>query len=172
MPGFERRQAAISLFIWGMAAWLLLTWSNQLEQVITGALLSVLMTAILLPLMDGVVRPWALLQPRRAAAVLKLIAVAAIRIVVANARLTRRIWAPSRPLQSGMVVVGTNARTDAELAAIGLISSLIVDNQLVDLNRDRNELQYHALEVPPAGADRTEVVTAGTERLVEGVVRR
>jgi multicomponent Na+:H+ antiporter subunit E len=39
-------------------------------------------------------------------------------------------------------------RSDGELAAVGLISSLIVDNQIVDLDRSRRELQYHAVAVP------------------------
>jgi multicomponent Na+:H+ antiporter subunit E len=57
-----------------------------------------------------------------------------------------------------MVVVPTQARTDAELATVGLVTSLIVDNQLVDLDRDTHQLQYHAVSVPPR--DRDQAVAA------------
>lgn len=168
----KRLPAAIALFGWGCLAWLLLTWTLQAEQLIVGALASVLLTVALLPMMDGVIPAWAVLDPRRLVAIVRLVVIASARIVTANARLTLRIWRPSRPLSSGMVVIPTRARTDAELAGVGLISSLIVDNQLVDLDRSENTLQYHAIDVPPPGEDRAAIVTAGTERLVLGVTRR
>ena len=78
---------------------------------------------------------------------------AAGRVLVANLRLSRRIWDPRRPLSSGMVITPTRERADWGLTAVGLISSLIVDNQLVDLDRQANELQYHAVAVPEGGPE-------------------
>jgi multicomponent Na+:H+ antiporter subunit E len=72
--------------------------------------------------------------------------------VRANLSLTRRILLPSRPVHSGMVIVATDAITDGELAATGLLTSLVVDNQLVDLDRSNRELQYHAMAVPETAA--------------------
>ncbi|HEU5271718.1 MAG TPA: Na+/H+ antiporter subunit E [Jatrophihabitans sp.] len=162
----SRLVATSSLFIWGFSSWLVLTWTVQAEQLVCGALVSALMAAILLPVMDGVVRPWALLQPRRAVAAVRLVLVCAARIAVANLRLARRIWSPSRPLRSGMVVVPTGTAGEAGLVGVGILSSLIVDNQLVDLDRGHDLLQYHAVEVPPPGSDRSEVVTGGTEGML------
>jgi multicomponent Na+:H+ antiporter subunit E len=162
----NRLRAASSLFIWGYSAWLLLTWTVAAEQLICGALVAAAMTAIMLPLMDGVVRPWALLHPRRAAAAARLLPVCLVRIAVANLRLARRIWSPRRPLAPGMVVVPTTLDSEAGLAGVGLLSSLIVDNQLVDLDRDQHRLQYHAVSVPPPGSNRAEIVTGGIERLL------
>jgi multicomponent Na+:H+ antiporter subunit E len=162
----DRLMAASSLFVWGYSSWLLLTWSVQVEQLICGAVTSAVMAAILLPLMDEVVRPWALLRPRRAIGAVWLILSCLGRICRANVRLTRRIWSPSRPLASGMVVVPTELTDEAGLAGVGLLSSLIVDNQLVDLDRRTRELQYHAVSVPAPDSDRAEVVTGGTERLL------
>jgi multicomponent Na+:H+ antiporter subunit E len=162
----NRLVAASSLFLWGYSAWLLLTWTVQAEQLVCGALVSAAMTAILLPLMDGVVRPWALLHPRRAAGAVRLVLACLARIALANLRLARRIWSPRRPVEPGMVIVPTKLSTEAGLAGVGLLSSLIVDNQLVDLNRGEHLLQYHAVSVPPPGSDRAEIVTGGTERLV------
>jgi multicomponent Na+:H+ antiporter subunit E len=47
-----------------------------------------------------------------------------------------------------MIILPTGQRGDAGLAGVGLVSSLIVDNQIVDLDRSRHVLQYHAVEVP------------------------
>jgi multicomponent Na+:H+ antiporter subunit E len=162
----DRLVKACSLFSWGYSAWLLLTWTVQAEQLVCGALVSAAMTALLLPMMDGVVRPWALLRPRRAFGTIRLVLVCLARISMANLRLSRRIWSPSRQLTSGMVVVPTGLSDEGGLAGVGLLSSLIVDNQLVDLDRGKHALQYHAVSVPPSDSDRAEVVTGGTERLL------
>jgi multicomponent Na+:H+ antiporter subunit E len=159
----------IALWIWGYLVWLLLTWTVTAEQLVCGALVSAAGSMLLAPATDRVVRPWALLDPRRLVALVRLVAGCLARIVRANLRLARRIWAPSRPLASGMVVVPTGVTSEAGLAGVGLLSSLIVDNQLVDLDRNRRLLQYHAVAVPPPDADRTAAVTAGTEPLVRGL---
>ncbi|HZZ97810.1 MAG TPA: Na+/H+ antiporter subunit E, partial [Jatrophihabitantaceae bacterium] len=86
--------------------------------------------------------------------------------------LARRIWAPSRPVPSGMVIVPTSARTDRELGSVALITSLIVDNQIVDLDRSRDELQYHAVAVAAGSKrDRAEHINAPVERLIAAVDR-
>jgi len=167
----SRLSDLLSLLIWGFASWLLLTWTVQAEQLVCGALISVAMAALLLPMMDRVVRPWALLEPRRAAATFRLVLVSLFRIARANVGLAARIWSPRRPLASGMVVVRQRLPEDAAIAGVGLLSSLIVDNQLVDLDRSRDELQYHAVQVPEPGADRAETVTGGTRSLILGVLK-
>jgi multicomponent Na+:H+ antiporter subunit E len=62
------------------------------------------------------------------------------------------------PVPSGMLVVPTTAQTDGEYAAVGMLTSLIVDSQIVDVDRERAELQYHAVAVagtdPAANRDR------------------
>ena len=71
--------------------------------------------------------------------------------MVANLRLSRLIWDPRLPLRSGMIVVPTRERSAGGLTAVGLITSVIVDNQLVDVARSQGQLQYHAVEVPEGG---------------------
>jgi hypothetical protein len=57
------------------------------------------------------------------------------------------------------------------LAATGLISSLIVDNQIVDINRERSELQYHAVAVPHGNRQHPEDdINAPVERLLRPIV--
>jgi multicomponent Na+:H+ antiporter subunit E len=72
-----------------------------------------------------------------------------------------------------MVVVPTGARTDGELAAVGLLTSLIVDNQIVDLDRERHELQYHAVDVPPPDPDQARAgINEPVERFLPTITRK
>lgn len=180
MPGRRRKRSAggttllrrgVAIAMWAFAVWLLLTWTVAAEQLITGAVIAVGVAVAMAPLRD-VVAPWQLLQPRRLAAVLALAALGLIKIVRANISLAVRIWRPTRPLKSGMVVVPTTLRSDGGLASVGLISSLIVDNQIVDLGREQQVLQYHAVEVPEGTkSEQAEVINAPIEWLVAKIER-
>lgn len=138
----------VALAAWAYLVWVLLTWTLTLEQLVIGAVFAVLVAVALYPLGD-VPGPWWLLHPRRAVAIVRLLLEAAGRVLVANVKLAARIWSPRRPLQSGMVIVPTRERSDGGLAAVGIITSLIVDNQITDVDRRHHLLQYHAVAVPP-----------------------
>lgn len=157
---------AAALTVWAYLVWLFLTWTVTPEQLVFGALLAIAVGLAMAPL-GAVAGPWALLDPRRAWAVVSLVGYSAGQILLANMSLARRIWTPSLPLRSGMVIVPTTARTDGELAASGLISSLIVDNQIVDLDRSEDALQYHVVADP--GGDRAEEINKPVERHVKRV---
>ena len=98
--------------------------------------------------LGSVVGRWTALRPRRFGALARLVGTCAICIVRANLSLSRRILLPSRPLRSGMIIAPTEASYDGELSATGVLTSLVVDNQLVDLDRSERVLQYHAMAVP------------------------
>ena len=142
-----------ALFCWAFGVWVLLTWTLTVQQLAFGAGIAAVVAVALAPLGD-VAGPWQLLSPRRLAATAALLLLAARRIVIANLRLSRLIWDPRLPLRSGMVVVPTRERSAGGLTAVGLITSVIVDNQLVDVDRSRAQLQYHAVEVPEGGPAR------------------
>jgi multicomponent Na+:H+ antiporter subunit E len=146
--------------MWAYAVWILLTWTRTAEQLLVGAGIAVAVAAALSPL-GPVVAPWTILHPRRLLALVLFSLSAMRRVMTANASLSRRIWSPSRPLRSGMVIVPTRACTDGELAVVGLVSSLIVDNQIVDLDREKAELQYHAVSVPDRDPDRARAAING-----------
>jgi multicomponent Na+:H+ antiporter subunit E len=157
----------VGLFCWAFGVWVLLTWTLTAEQLLFGAVVALAVALALAPLGE-VAGPWRLLRPRALAGGLWLLIAAAGRVLVANLRLSRRIWDPRRPLSSGMVITPTRERPDWGLTAVGLISSLIVDNQLVDLDRRAHELQYHAVAVP--GGDPEQVrqqVNGPVEDLLE-----
>jgi multicomponent Na+:H+ antiporter subunit E len=161
----------LALAIWAYAVWLLLSWTATAEQLIFGAVVSIAIGAAMVAL-GPVPTPWRVFGRRRLRELTVLAGDSAVRIVRANLSLAVRIWSPRRPLRSGMIIVPTGTRTDGELAAVGLITSLIVDNQLVDLDRSAHELQYHAVAVPQDGAaERAEAINAPTERRVIRISR-
>jgi multicomponent Na+:H+ antiporter subunit E len=144
---------ALPLSLWCLAVWILVTWTRTLEQLAFGAALSVAIGLALAPLGE-VVAPWSALHPRRLVGALWLVVRALVWVLVANVKLALRIWNPKLPLTSGMVETPTAERSEGGLAAVGLITSLIVDNQIVDLDRGRNVLLYHAVAVPEGGPER------------------
>ncbi len=161
-----------ALAVWCFAVWVLLTWTLTAEQLGVGAVVAIAVAVLLAPVGD-VVEPWRLLAPRRLVATLRLVAVASWRIVVANVRLSYRIWRPSRPLTSGMVIVSTQERSDAGIGGVGLITSLIVDNQVLDVDRRRHELLFHAVAVPTGGDQAAyDEINGPVERLLHPVEGR
>jgi multicomponent Na+:H+ antiporter subunit E len=160
------------LFCWAFLVWTLLTWTLTAEQLIFGAVIALVVAVALAPLGD-VAGPWLLLRPRTLAGAVWLVLATAWRSLLANLRLSRRIWDPRRPLSSGMVIVPTRERADWGIAAVGVISSLIVDNQIVDLDRSAHELQYHAVAVPEGGPEQVrEQVNGPVEDLLKPFARQ
>ncbi len=163
----KRRLAGTgAIFCWALLVWMLLTWTLTAEQVLFGTAVAAVVAVALAPL-GGAAGPWLLLRPRRLAGAAWLVAVTAGRVAASNVRLARRIWDPRRPLASGMVIAATPERRAGRLTAVGLMTSVVVDNQLVDIDRSRGRLQYHALAVPPGGPEETaRVINAPAERLL------
>lgn len=160
------------LAVWAGVVWLLLTWTVTAEQLVAGGLTALAVGLALAPLGE-VVGQWRVLDPRRLATGLWLLVVSLGRVARANVELAVRIWRPSRPLRSGMIIVPTTLRSDGSLGMVGLITSLIVDNQIIDLDREHHLLQYHAVSVPDGdGAQRAEQINAPTERLLARIDRR
>ena len=156
----------LRLGAWAFAVWVLLTWTRTAEQLLAGLVAAAAVAVALAPLGE-VAAPWRLAEPRRLATLARLLVASLGRIVAANVQLAWRVWSPRRPLRSGMLVVPTELATDGGLAAVGLLTSLIVDNQLVDLDPPRRRLQYHAVWVEtrdPAGARRR--INGPVERLL------
>lgn len=121
-----------------------MSWSTSREQLLYGLVTAVVAALAISPL-GPAARPWLLVDPRRLARLVALAATSLGRILWANLMLARRVWSPSLPLRSGMLVIPTEMRSDAAVCAVALVSSVIVDNQLVDL--DDGRLQYHAVWV-------------------------
>ena len=151
VPSRRVRARLIALWCWAYLVWVLLTWTLTVEQLLFGAVVALVVGVALAPLGE-VAGPWRLLRPRALAGGVWLLIATAGRSLLANLRLSRRIWDPRRPLASGMVITPTEEQQDWSLAAVGVVSSLIVDNQLADLDARAGQLQYHAVAVPDGDA--------------------
>lgn len=136
----------MSIAIWAYATWVLLTWTLTAEQLLFGAVGAAAIATALWPLGE-VLSPWRLLSIGRLWRVARIALYVMVSMIRANLSLSRRIWSPSRPIRPGMLVVPTAMSSDGQLAAIGILTSLIVDNQIVDLDPARSLLQYHAVSV-------------------------
>jgi len=166
-----RIRNAVACAVWAYVVWILLTWTATAEQLLFGAAVAVTVGCALAPL-GPVAAPWRAFAPKRLLALLRLLLGSAARILVANFSLARRIWGPRSRLQTGMIVVPTAARGDGAVAAVGLVTSLIVDNQLVDLDRSSGQLQYHAIDLPPDNVEqRYERVNGPSERRILEVAK-
>lgn len=151
---------------WCYLSWLAITWDKSAEQIVFGAVASVIVAAALTPL-GPALQPWLLLDPRRWWVLLRTAVYVLAHLAAANVSLARRIWSPSRPLKPGMVIVPTQARSDGELTALAMLTSLIVDNQIVDLDRRSHQLQYHAVWCgSPKPQDNRAKINGPLERLL------
>jgi multicomponent Na+:H+ antiporter subunit E len=133
--------------------------------VLYGAAASVFAAVAISPL-GRAARPWLLLDVRRLGRLVALAASCLVRIVGANVALARRVWSPSLPLRSGMVVFPTEMKSDGAVCGVALVSSVIVDNQLVDIEPGR--FQYHAIWIDSTDTDDVyEAINGPLERLVK-----
>ncbi|GAA1560480.1 hypothetical protein GCM10009804_16580 [Kribbella hippodromi] len=147
--------------------WLLLTWSVTVESLLVGLVVSVLGALLLVPL-GFPAGPWWFLAPRRLLALLRLAAGTATDVFRANLRLVYQIWTPRMPIRTGIVIVPTRFSDVDRVAATGLLSSLVVDNQVIDVDLKRRELLYHCIVVPAAG-HRYETINGPLEGRIERV---
>jgi multicomponent Na+:H+ antiporter subunit E len=86
------------------------------------------------------------------------------QILRANVVLAGLVCHRRPPIRTGMVIVPTKLRTEGGVAAVGLLTSLVVDNQIVDIDRNRHELLYHAVLVPDPSRSVYEQVNGPVER--------
>ena len=154
----------MALALWAGAVWAVLSWTASWEHILYGAVASVLAAVAVSPL-GPAARPWLLLDVRRLGRLVALAATCLLRIVRANVGLARRVWSPSLPLRSGMLVFPTDMKSDGGVCAVALVSSVIVDNQIVDLEPGR--FQYHAIWIESTHPDDAyETINGSLERLL------
>jgi multicomponent Na+:H+ antiporter subunit E len=148
-------------------AWALLTWTATVELIAYGVVVSMTVAVVLSPL-GPVTPPWRLLRPNRLFRLAAVVVTSICRILWANLVLARRVWSPSRPIRTGMLVVPTDLRTDGAITAVGLLGSIVVDHQLVDL--DPGRLQYHAVWVVSEDpSEARERINGRAERLLQSL---
>jgi multicomponent Na+:H+ antiporter subunit E len=117
-----------------------------------------------------VVPPWRVLAPRRLTALARLVGRTLWHVSGANVDLARRIWTPSLPITPGVVIVPTRMTGDAGLTTMGVLTSLVVDNQVIDLNPSASTALFHCIEVPGDTVDeRRAAINGPTEQAIARV---
>lgn len=125
-----------------------------------------MLAALVVSPLGPVARPWLLADLRCLGRVVVLAGICLVRIVRANVMLARRVWSPSLPLRSGMLVFPTKMKSDGAVTAVALVSSVIVDNQIVDMEPGR--VQYHAIWVESTDPEEAyEAINGSLERLLQ-----
>lgn len=161
----------VALATWSLLVWVLLTWTATVEQFAFGIGLSLVVAALVAPLGE-VVRPWRVASPRRLWELVRVAGYLAIQIARANVVLAWRVWHRRPPIHTGLVIVPTKMRSDAGLTTVGLLSSLVVDNQIIDIDRRKHELLYHAVSVPARGKQAAyRAINGGLEEHLAGLTR-
>lgn len=164
-----RGTTRLAIFAWAFLIWVLITWTMTTEQLAVGVVIAALVALLAAPL-GPVPGPWRLLEPRRLGRLIGLGAFCIVRIVQANCVLAWRIWSPRLPIRPGMLVIPTEMATPGGMTAVGILSSVIVDNQLVDLDAAGHQLQYHAIWVDTTDPGRArQRITARIEGFVRGL---
>jgi multicomponent Na+:H+ antiporter subunit E len=102
------------LGVWAFLVWSLMTWTFTVEQVAFGIGVAALVAVGLAPLesvldsvLDSAPRPRRPPRGRAVIAGLGVVRLTVAKLARANMDLARRVWLPSRPLRSGMVVATT-----------------------------------------------------------------
>jgi multicomponent Na+:H+ antiporter subunit E len=157
----------LALFPWCFLVWVVLTWTLTIEQMVFGVLAAALVTVGLSP-RRRVAGPWLLFLPRNLAVIGRLLVLVVARVVVANIHLASMVWRPHIPVRSGMVVVPTRVKSSGALTVVGLLSSLIVMNQIVDVDRERGQLQYHTVDAPGGTDEAYDTMNGPIERILAG----
>lgn len=160
-------EGMLALFPWCFLVWVVLTWTLTVEQMVFGVLAATLVTTGLTP-RRRVAGPWLMLLPRNLAVFGQLLALVAARVVVANVHLASMVWRPRIPVRSGMVVVPTRMESPGALTVVGLLSSLIVMNQIVDVDREGGQLQYHTVDAPGDTDEAYDTMNGPIERILAG----
>ncbi|HEX6446221.1 MAG TPA: Na+/H+ antiporter subunit E [Streptosporangiales bacterium] len=161
----------LALFPWCFLVWVVLTWTLTVEQLAFGVLAAALVTMGLSP-RHRVPGPWRLFLPLNLYVFGRLLVLVVARVVVANVHLASLVWRPQIPVRSGMVVVPTRVSSSGSLTLVGLLSSLIVMNQIVDVDRERGQMQYHTVDAPADTDEAYDTMNGPIERILAGWERR
>ena len=147
---------------------MLLTGATNLESLVSGGVVAVLVTALSRPylyLFDAVI-----LRPGALGYALAYLGYFLVALVRANLDLAYRVLSPALPIRPGLVEVRT--RLESPLARMLLANSITLTpgTLTVDLQGDR--LLIHCVYGPDADdAEAAQAMTAGFERYIGGFLR-
>lgn len=158
---------AFMLFISLWILWVLITWSLQLQELVTGAVLAMILSLIMkpvYPLLEGIkpgFKPFF--------AFVAYIFIFTWQLILANIDVAKRVLSPSLPISPGIVKVKTGLKSP--LAKVMLTSSITLTPGTLSLDVEGNEVFIHWIDVKETDVEKaTKAIVAVFEKSLKGVV--
>jgi multicomponent Na+:H+ antiporter subunit E len=163
---WRRRALAFAICL---AAWVLLTGSLDLQELVAGVLVSLGVVAVSparLHLLDGIV-----LSAAAPVSVLRYLGAFVMALVRANLDVARRVLSPSLPIRPAVVEISTGL--ESGLGRLILANSITLTPGTLTVEVDGERLLVHWIDCPPGtdpeAAART--IAGGFERHLRGFLR-
>ncbi|MGZ4572411.1 MAG: Na+/H+ antiporter subunit E [Blastococcus sp.] len=140
-PVLERLRHQIPLMVWLVLVWILLWGSWSWADLISGALVALLVTALLpLPAVTGGlrVRPWPLVS---------FVGHFLLDLVVSGAQVAWQALRPGGHRRSAIVRVQLRVDSDLLLTIVAEVLSLVPGSLVLDLDREERTIALHLLHV-------------------------
>lgn len=106
---------------------------------------------------------------RNARALLRLLAVFAKEVVVANLQVARIVMNPRLPIRPAMIVLPTGLVEDLQITGLATLITLTPGTLTIDVAPDRSALYVHCLAAPDPDAVRAQIAEQFERPLREGV---
>lgn len=163
----KHSREAVILFIGLFLVWVLITWSVQPQELLTGAALVLVLTLFMrpvYPLLEGI-RPG--IMPLFYMVVYIFIFI--WQLILANIDVAKRVLSPSLPINPGIVKVKTGLKSP--LAKVMLTSSITLTPGTLSLNVQDDEIFIHWIDVKGSDVEKaSKAIVAVFEQGLKGVV--
>lgn len=157
----------LATFIVSMGAWLLLTWSVALQDLILGVGVSAI-TAIFTYRLAGLSLATWWLSPRRWAAFLQLAIIVLWQLIMQNLSLVYRTFHPKLLINPGIVAVPIRLRSDFALTVLNNVMCLTPDTVVLDVDTEAGLMYVHWIDVQTQDPRQArELLVADMEDLIE-----
>lgn len=100
-------------------------------------------------------------------AFIRLIALLAWELLLANIRLTKDVVRPSHAMSPGVIRVPLDARTDMEILLLSAMINLTPGSVVLDVSEDRNAIYVHVMHMEDPETSRREIKTGFEQRVIE-----
>jgi len=163
------RAPTLLVFLLGWLAWLLLAGTLTMEEVVAGALVSLLVTLLSgrhLAVYTGVI-----FTPGAIVHLFAFLAVFLRALVHANIDMARRVLSPALPIRPAVVEVETQLQS--ALGKLLLTNAITLTPGTLSIDVEDNRIKVHWVDCPP-GLDlhgKTRAIVSGFERHLTGFLK-
>lgn len=163
------RSHMLLVFLLGWLAWLLLAGTLAVEEVVAGALVSLLVTLLSGPHLA--VYAGVRLTPDAVVSLIAFFAVFLRALLHANIDMARRVLSPSLPIRPAVVEVETQLQS--ALGKLLLTNAITLTPGTLSIDVEDNRIRVHWVDCPP-GLDlhgKTAAIVSGFERHLTGFLK-